>query len=89
MPIYEYECGECGRISEFIENITTEKPNVICSHCGSNRLSRILSRGFIPKGGTFSEEVSGKTCCEREERCERPRVPLTENAGNDFMGDET
>jgi putative FmdB family regulatory protein len=72
MPIYEYQCEQCGSISEFLENITTEKPDVICRQCGSDQLSRVLSTGFIPKSGTFNEPRGGNTCCGREERCSAP-----------------
>ncbi|MBM4272509.1 MAG: hypothetical protein FJ139_10215 [Deltaproteobacteria bacterium] len=72
MPIYEYRCAQCGSISEFIENITVVKPNVICRRCGSDRLSRILSTGFLLKSHIFAETEGGKTCCGRDERCDAP-----------------
>lgn len=44
MPIYEYNCGDCGRLtSVFIKSISAKtKPK--CTHCGSTKLSRALSR---------------------------------------------
>jgi len=34
MPIYEYECEECGRTFEIIENITADKEQKKrCSFC--------------------------------------------------------
>ncbi len=44
MPIYEYTCAGCGRLtSVFTKSIDAEaKPK--CSHCGSKKLSRALSK---------------------------------------------
>ena len=44
MPIYEYKCGECGRLSSvFIRSMSSEaEPK--CQHCGSARLERALSK---------------------------------------------
>ncbi len=44
MPIYEYTCSDCGRLtSVFVKSMSGEtKPT--CSHCGSRKLARALSR---------------------------------------------
>ncbi|MHC4482474.1 MAG: FmdB family zinc ribbon protein [Planctomycetota bacterium] len=42
MPIYEYKCSNCGRISEFLENSSSKKRRG-CTHCGSTRLVKQLS----------------------------------------------
>lgn len=44
MPIYEYTCEQCGRLtSVFVKSMSaTTKPT--CTHCGSKKLSRALSR---------------------------------------------
>ena len=44
MPIYEYRCGDCGRISEFLTLKTDEKVTPQCKRCKSNKMSRVLSR---------------------------------------------
>ncbi len=44
MPIYEYRCKDCGKISEFLV-IRTDEPLVPqCKRCKSKKMSRILSR---------------------------------------------
>jgi putative FmdB family regulatory protein len=44
MPIYEYRCADCGRLSSvFVRSMNTEV-KATCSHCGGSRLSRALSR---------------------------------------------
>jgi putative FmdB family regulatory protein len=44
MPIYEYTCGSCGRLtSVFVKSMGSEaKPT--CGHCRSKKLSRAFSR---------------------------------------------
>jgi putative FmdB family regulatory protein len=44
MPIYEYQCNECGKISEFL--LIKTDPTFIpqCKRCKSKKMTRVLSR---------------------------------------------
>ena len=44
MPIYEYRCEDCGRISEFLLIKTEEIVVPQCKRCKSKKMSRIISR---------------------------------------------
>ena len=44
MPIYEYCCKDCGKISEFLVIRTDETFVPQCKRCKSKKMSRILSR---------------------------------------------
>jgi len=44
MPIYEYRCEACGKISEFLLMRIDEKFTPECKRCKSKKMSRILSR---------------------------------------------
>jgi putative FmdB family regulatory protein len=44
MPIYEYRCGECGKISEFLLIRTDEIFVPQCKRCKSKKMSRVLSK---------------------------------------------
>jgi putative FmdB family regulatory protein len=44
MPIYEYRCEDCGKISEFLLIKTEEIVVPQCKRCKSKKMSRILSR---------------------------------------------
>jgi putative FmdB family regulatory protein len=51
MPIYEYECAECGHRLESIQKVT-EAPLTDCPSCGKVGLKRLISAaGFQLKGG--------------------------------------
>ncbi len=42
MPIFEYKCVDCGKISEFLEKAGSKK-NHKCEHCGSSNLEKQFS----------------------------------------------
>lgn len=68
MPIYEYKCLECGKISEiFLRSPDTE--NVECPICGSKSLQKLLSASYAIR---MDASMPGRTCCGRTERCETP-----------------
>jgi len=49
MPIYEYQCDACRkRTTLFIRSISNPEP-ARCQHCGSDRLTRLISRIATPK----------------------------------------
>ena len=59
MPIYEFECEECG--SGFEELVPSEAAEVACPSCGSTRARRLMSAvsppGRQPRGsGVRSDE---------------------------------
>ncbi len=51
MPIYEYRCLAClRRTSLFVRSATsTIKPK--CEHCGSSKVTRLMSRFAVRRGG--------------------------------------
>lgn len=49
MPIYEYQCDDCRkRTTLFIRSISNPDP-ARCQHCGSDQLTRLMSRIATPK----------------------------------------
>ncbi len=50
MPIYEYKCGQCGRVEEAIQKFS-DKPLKKCGHC-SGKLSRLISQSAFHLKGT-------------------------------------
>lgn len=52
MPIYEYKCGDCGHITEFLEHLNSDSPHA-CEKCGGNKMSKVMS--------VFSAAVDGKS----------------------------
>ncbi len=44
MPIYEYRCEDCGKISEFLVMRKEEVFSPQCKRCKSKKMSRVLSK---------------------------------------------
>lgn len=58
MPIYEYECAECGKIDEVVQKMS-DKPLVECRHC-SGRVNKLISHtAFHLKGGGWYADSYG------------------------------
>jgi len=52
MPIYEYRCLDCGKISEiFLRSPRSE--SIECPICGSKNLERLLSASYAIKMGAL------------------------------------
>jgi putative FmdB family regulatory protein len=61
MPIYEYECTQCGRIEEVFQKFS-DKPLKRCPHC-SGKLHKLISQStFHLKGsGWYATDYAGKS----------------------------
>ena len=50
MPIYEYRCEACRRrTSVFVRSMSAEV-RASCEHCGSKRLTRLMSKFAVHRG---------------------------------------
>ncbi|HUU63567.1 MAG TPA: zinc ribbon domain-containing protein [Dehalococcoidia bacterium] len=67
MPIYDYSCRECGRVSEML--VRTSEGEVRCPHCGGADMEQLVSASYRIK---MNKAEPGTTCCGKEERCETP-----------------
>ncbi len=43
MPVYEYECPECGRKFELRRSMSDSDSDIKCPECGKGILKRVLS----------------------------------------------
>lgn len=63
MPIYEYECLECGQRSEILVTSPSVEPR--CRSCGSGKVKKLLSAHASPSVSN-AERLPGPgdtTCC--------------------------
>ena len=44
MPIYEYRCQKCDRVSSIFVRSMSAEVLAKCEHCGSKRMKRVMSR---------------------------------------------
>ena len=66
MPIYDYECQDCGRVSEVLVR-GAESRTARCAGCGSDNVRRLITSSYMIRNGT---PKAGTTCCGSTERCE-------------------
>ncbi|MDR1546925.1 MAG: zinc ribbon domain-containing protein [Deltaproteobacteria bacterium] len=50
MPIYEFQCGQCGQITEALLKFS-DKPLQECPHCGGQLAKLMSMNSFQLKGG--------------------------------------
>ena len=67
MPIYDFRCQECGRVSEIF--LRGASHTARCPACGSDNMERLISASYMMK---MDAAAPGTTCCGRTERCEAP-----------------
>ncbi len=70
MPIYEYKCQDCGKVTEALVQLKNSNQILCCVHCKSENLRKIISSPATILIGEHSPK--GKTCCGRDERCNTP-----------------
>ncbi len=59
MPIYEYQCAACGRVTERWQKFS-EEPLTTCPHCGGELHKLISSCSFHLKGsGWYVTDYGG------------------------------
>jgi putative FmdB family regulatory protein len=52
MPIYEYQCKNCGQIAEILVRTSGEPQELHCKNCDSLEMTRLISRpGLIRSQG--------------------------------------
>jgi len=65
MPTYDFICNNCGqRFDVFLTFSEYGKKKVVCSHCGSDRVRRRMTKVRIAKSGesrmeSMADDVSG------------------------------
>jgi putative FmdB family regulatory protein len=60
MPIYEYQCKQCGKVFEYMQKMSDD-PKTECEEC-SGALERLISRSaFHLKGGGWYKDLYSST----------------------------
>ena len=61
MPIYEYECGSCGRQVSILVSRHQDPEDLSCEFCGTKEMKRIISQVnfHLPQGDRLSSYTPG------------------------------
>lgn len=82
MPLYEYRCKKCGKISSYIESISQSKSIFRriffrkCKNCGSRRLEKIISSFSPHRTQTFAEMIDDLSKMANVQFVPQPPRPL-------------
>lgn len=89
MPIYEYECGKCGRRSSILTLRVSETVDEVCKHCGSRKLRRLMSRFAMPRSEEARLDALGdpSNLSDLDENDPKSVARLMRKMGRE-MGDE-
>lgn len=60
MPLYEYRCDKCGRVSEFLEPVNAQREHV-CEHCGSRKMHKELSACAVSPASSGGSGACGSS----------------------------
>lgn len=61
MPLYEYECGDCGERFEALVSASTKDEARACPECGSEETTRVPSTFAV--GAASNSQPECTTCC--------------------------
>ncbi len=67
MPIYEYECQDCGHVFDTIQKIS-EEPLIQCPVCQHNALKKLISKSAFQLKGTGWYETDFKGSAKKTEK---------------------
>jgi len=59
MPIYEFECEECGKVFEELV-LGSNASNVKCKNCGSQKVRKLISQVAFKSSGKFVSAASSR-----------------------------
>lgn len=63
MPIFEYKCGDCGKVSSVLVKSGSGK-GVKCPQCGSKSMAKQISSFSAVVKESSSGGSSCQSCCE-------------------------
>lgn len=67
MPIFEFRCLDCTMIFEKLFVNSDEQVDLVCPHCGSRSLERVVSRSNYAMGtgpGGNQPKLTNRSCGE-------------------------
>jgi len=71
MPIYEYQCMQCGEKNEFLVR-STDTEELRCRKCESADLYKLMSAPNISAAGFNSSGPASGGCCGAPGSCDSP-----------------
>ena len=70
MPLYNYQCYECGKVQEVMRSVKDRDKSIACDHCMCISERIIGPVAFYLKGGGWAKDGYGKKQKPKEEKKE-------------------
>lgn len=74
MPIYEYQCPQCGGRFEVLKPIDEDGSKLTCPECGASNPRRLISSFFSPGSGKVESQAASCPTCSSD-ICGLPPMP--------------
>jgi putative FmdB family regulatory protein len=86
MPIYEYRCEDCGKISEFLLIRRDEAFVPQCKRCKSKKMSRVLSKVRVirSEGSRMESLADPSKWGDLDEKDPRSMAKMMKRLGKEF-----
>ena len=89
MPLYEYKCLKCGRLTEKIENVNGPHLRK-CPHCGGKVESLLSAPAIQFKGsGWYVTDYAGKSKGSEGGKEEKPAAQTKEGAAKETVAKDS
>ena len=69
MPIFEFKCMDCDQFVELLIMKKQDEVEMVCSHCGSGNLERILSTTSHTVKGNAASSTGDKGASAQTRTC--------------------
>jgi len=87
MPIYEYRCQACAKRSSVFVRSMSVAVKAKCEHCGSARMSRLISRVVVPRSKASLDDFDESMLADVDENDPRSMARFARRM-RDEMGDD-
>ena len=67
MPVYEFRCEGCGKVTEALIRNAQETKHLHCEHCGDSQLARVYLSPIAPVPA--AKTPAAESCCGQREGC--------------------
>lgn len=70
MPVYEYMCEKCKKVTESLRRMSDADEAITCEHCGCDKTNRTQSVFAMQAGGSQAPMGGGGPCgCGAKHSC--------------------
>jgi putative FmdB family regulatory protein len=89
MPLYEYQCNDCGRRTEVLQGFT-DPPPAACAECGGT-MRRLLSAPAVQFKGTgwYVTDYAGKGKADKPDKGEKAESKDGGDSGKSESSDKS